>query len=171
MQNKTRSSAVVAGRYLLSGTWAWIRRVDAQSVPHQRILQLLFLGFLTTSTRPPGRSCLDSRCCFIAISWPTAVFTANSKTSSTPFISLLLHSTYMAPICFATLWPCSGVTGVRPWVLRRSMHTRLVRRSDLSPTRMSGVVGQKWRTSGYHYMICDQQMMSPTMGWTSIPYP
>lgn len=29
---------------------------------------------------------------------PTAVFTASSKTSSTPRISLLLHSTYIAPI-------------------------------------------------------------------------
>lgn len=31
------------------------------------------------------------------------------------------------------------------------MQTRLLRRSDLRPTRMSGVVGQKWRTSGYHW--------------------
>ena len=30
------------------------------------------------------------------------------------------------------------------------MHVRLCRRSDLSPRRMIGVVGQKWRTSGYH---------------------
>ena len=27
-----------------------------------------------------------------------------------------------------------------------------MRRSDLRPTRTSGVVGQKWRTSGYHYI-------------------
>ena len=32
------------------------------------------------------------------------------------------------------------------------MQVRLLRRSDLRPTRISGVVGQKWRTSGYH---CD----------------
>jgi hypothetical protein len=31
------------------------------------------------------------------------------------------------------------------------MHVRLLRRSDLRPTRMRGVVGQKWRTSGYHF--------------------
>ncbi len=30
------------------------------------------------------------------------------------------------------------------------MHVRLPRRSDLRPQRMMGVVGQKWRTSGYH---------------------
>ena len=30
------------------------------------------------------------------------------------------------------------------------MQERFVRRSDLRPTRISGVVGQKWRTSGYH---------------------
>lgn len=87
---------------------------------------------------------------FIAISYPTAVLTAMSKISCTPFISLLLHSTYVAPICLATLWPCSGVTGVKPWVLSRSIHARFVRRSDLRPTRMRGVVGQKWSTSGYH---------------------
>ena len=32
------------------------------------------------------------------------------------------------------------------------MQVRFVRRSDLRPQRMMGVVGQKWRTSGYH---CD----------------
>ena len=31
------------------------------------------------------------------------------------------------------------------------MQVRLLRKSDLRPTRMSGVVGQKWRTSGYHF--------------------
>jgi hypothetical protein len=76
---------------------------------------------------------------------------ACSKISSTPFISLLLHSMYSAPIFWATAWPCSWVTGVRPWVLRRSMQVLLVRRSDLRPMRTRGVYGQKWRTSGYHY--------------------
>lgn len=106
-----------------------------------------FLGF------PPAftcDSCCCCCCCRFSISCPTAVLTASSKTSSTPDISLLLHSTYTAPIRFATAWPCSGVTGVNPWVLRRSIQERLQRRSDLSPTRISGVVGQKWRTSGYH---------------------
>lgn len=28
---------------------------------------------------------------------------------------------------------------------------RFERRSDFNPTRTSGVLGQKWRTSGYHY--------------------
>lgn len=111
-----------------------------------------FFPFLDFFGLPPPRPilCCESRCSRISISCPTAVLTANSKTSSTPCISLLLHSTYMAPIRLATAWPCSGVTGVRPWVLRRSMQDRLARRSDLRPTRMRGVVGQKCRTSGYH---------------------
>jgi len=122
----------------------------------QRILHgPLFLPFLppTTPFPPPPPPC----CCgtgflaFNATSCPTAVSTAISKISCTPSISLLLHSTYVAPICFATLAPCSGVTGVRPWVFSRSMQARLVRRSDFRPTRMRGVVGQKWRTSGYHW--------------------
>ena len=75
---------------------------------------------------------------------------ASSKTSSTPVMSLLLHSMYMAFIRLATACPCSGVTGVSPCVLKTSIHVRFVRRSVLSPTRMMGVVGQKWRTSGYH---------------------
>ena len=36
------------------------------------------------------------------------------------------------------------------------MQVRLFRRSDLSPTRTKGVVGQKCRTSGYH---CGRQPM------------
>ena len=31
------------------------------------------------------------------------------------------------------------------------MQVRLLRRSDFKPTRIRGVVGQKCRTSGYHY--------------------
>lgn len=31
------------------------------------------------------------------------------------------------------------------------MQVRLFLRSDLRPQRMMGVVGQKWRTSGYHW--------------------
>ena len=76
---------------------------------------------------------------------------AVSKISCTPFISLEEHSMYFAPILVATDLPCCCVTGVRPCVLRSSMHVRLFRRSDLRPQRMIGVVGQKWRTSGYHW--------------------
>jgi hypothetical protein len=76
---------------------------------------------------------------------------AVSKISCTPFISLDEHSMYLAPIFVATDFPCCVVTGVRPCVLRSSMHVRLCRRSDLRPQRMIGVVGQKWRTSGYHW--------------------
>ena len=81
---------------------------------------------------------------------------ANSNTSATPVCSFAEHSIYVAPIRFATACPCSGVTGVKPCVRRSSMHVRLFRRSDLSPTRTKGVVGQKCRTSGYH---CSRQPM------------
>lgn len=80
----------------------------------------------------------------------TTVLTARENTSSTPRISLLLHSTYDAFMRLAIISPCSWVTGVRPWVLSSSMQFRLPRRSDFKPTRIIGVVGQKWRTSGYH---------------------
>jgi hypothetical protein len=40
------------------------------------------------------------------------------------------------------------------------MQARLVRRSDLRPTRIRGVVGQKWRTSGYHYVESVQSLCS-----------
>jgi hypothetical protein len=75
---------------------------------------------------------------------------AVSKISCTPVISLDEHSMYRAPIFAATDLPCCCVTGVRPCVLRSSMQVRLFLRSDLRPQRMIGVVGQKWRTSGYH---------------------
>ena len=75
---------------------------------------------------------------------------AVSKISCTPVISLDEHSMYLAPIFVATALPCCCVTGVSPCVFRSSMHVRLCRRSDLRPQRMIGVVGQKWRTSGYH---------------------
>ncbi len=128
------------------------------SPKHHNILHGLLPFFFGL---PPG-FCWngDWLCWRVSISCPTAVLTASSKTSSTPRISLLLHSTYMAFMRFATAWPCSGVTGVRPWVLRRSMQARLVRRSDLSPTRIRGVVGQKWRTSGYHCMLKSDEFVS-----------
>ncbi len=136
-----------------------IRQRHKHEVSFQRIRHPLFFSLrppppigppLIPPPLPPlycGRICLSS---FRLISIPTAVSTASSNTSCTPFISLLLHSTYVAPICLATFCPCSCVTGVRPWVLSRSMQVRLVRRSDFRPMRMRGVVGQKWRTSGYH---------------------
>lgn len=36
----------------------------------------------------------------------------------------------------------------------------LERRSDFKPTRIRGVVGQKWRTSGYHWTICQHGSFS-----------
>lgn len=117
----------------------------------QRILQLL-LFFRFAGTAPPldpPRFCAPS-----SSSRPlTAVSMAVSKISCTPFISFDEHSMYMAPILSATARPCCCVTGVRPWVLRSSMQVRFVRRSDFRPQRMMGVVGQKWRTSGYHWKM------------------
>ena len=80
-----------------------------------RILHRVFLIFLPPAPPLADRPAPWLLCHrWISCSRPTAVLTASSKTSSTPFISLLLHSTYIAPIRFATAWPCSGVTGVRP---------------------------------------------------------
>ena len=113
-----------------------------------KIKQDSFFLFLTPSTGCWVRC--DEVCCWLLRSFATTVFIAWVKISSTPVISLLLHSIYFAPIFRATAMPCSWVTGVKPWVLSRSMHVLFVRRSDLRPTRMRGVYGQKWRTSGYH---------------------
>lgn len=144
------------------------REYIVSSPTHHSILHGLLPFFFGLS---PGFCWnVDWLCWRVSISCPTAVLTASSKTSSTPRISLLLHSTYTAFMRFATAWPCSGVTGVRPWVLRRSMQARLVRRSDLRPTRIRGVVGQKWRTSGYHCMLKSDGFVR-NMGDRSLPYP
>jgi hypothetical protein len=106
-----------------------------------KILHVLFLTFFTAFTVPPPLVGFLSS--YELSSTSMTVFTASSKTRSTPRISLLLHSTYVAPIRVATACPCSGVTGVRPCVLRRSMHVFFDLRSDFRPTRINGVVGQK----------------------------
>jgi hypothetical protein len=104
----------------------------------------LFLSPLIPLPRPPAL--------VISLSSSSRIATiiAVSKISSTPMFSLDEHSIYRAPMRCAIAMPCSGVTGVRPWVLRRSMQVFLWRRSDFRPRRIKGVVGQKWRTSGYH---------------------
>lgn len=43
------------------------------------------------------------------------------------------------------------------------MHVRLLRRSDLSPQSMMGVVGQKWRTSGYHWEVVSDELAVSTV--------
>lgn len=48
------------------------------------------------------------------------------------------------------------------------MQARFVRRSDLRPTRMSGVVGQKCRTSGYH---CEGSVEAVKDKCGNRPYP
>lgn len=88
---------------------------------------------------PPPLLPFVASCSRFFRSFATTVRMAHSKISSTPVISLLLHSIYPAPIFWETARPCSVVTGVRPWVLSMSIHVFLYRRSDLRPTRMSGV--------------------------------
>ena len=111
------------------------------------------MPFLLLRFPPPPPDACAPVCRFVASSSLTATLMAVSKISSTPFISLLLHSMYRAFMRAATDWPCSEVTGVSPCVFSRSIQVRLLRRSDLRPRSMMGVVGQKCRTSGYH---CDQ---------------
>jgi hypothetical protein len=60
------------------------------------------------------------------------------------------HSIYLAPISFATMLPCSGVTGVWPCALSIRFVCSSRRRSVLVPTSINGVPSQKWATSGYH---------------------
>lgn len=107
---------------------------------NHKILQLLRFFRFT------GTPCLDTPpVAFASSSSPlhTAISIAVSKISCTPFISLDEHSIYMAPIFSATARPCCCVTGVRPCVLRSSIHVRLLRKSDFRPQRIIGVVGQK----------------------------
>lgn len=114
------------------------------------ILLFFFRAGTATLPEPDFDEDVDSA----ATSWPRTVTSmAVSKISCTPVISLEEHSMYLAPIFWATDLPCCCVTGVRPCVLRSSMQVRLFRRSDLRPQSMMGVVGQKWRTSGYHWEV------------------
>jgi len=127
------------------------RKGNASAHPAQRMLHIL-LFFFRAGMAVPGLDELELEVGSAATSWPRTVMSmAVSKISCTPFISLEEHSMYLAPILVATDLPCCCVTGVRPCVFRSSMHVRLCRRSDLRPQRMMGVVGQKWRTSGYHW--------------------
>lgn len=124
---------------------------NAATDGNYKIVQFLFFFFLTPSNA--GSWPEAGFCCWLLLSYATTVLIACVKISSTPVISLLLHSMYFAPIFRATAKPCSCVTGVKPCVFKRSMQVRFVRRSDLRPTRTNGAYGQKWRTSGYHWII------------------
>lgn len=116
------------------------------------MLHILLFFFRAGTATLPGPD-FDEDVDSAATSWPRTVTSmAVSNISCTPVISLDEHSMYLAPIFWATDLPCCCVTGVRPCVLRSSMQVRLFRRSDLRPQRMMGVVGQKWRTSGYHWV-------------------
>jgi hypothetical protein len=48
------------------------------------------------------------------------------------------------------------------------MQVFLLRRSDLRPQRMMGVVGQKWRTSGYHYCMIVSIITLASKGLTRV---
>lgn len=114
---------------------------EKKFVRNHRIVQLFDFFFFTAAAERPGFTyALSSG---TMCSSPTARAIAFSNMSSTPCISLLLHSMYVAPILLATACPASVATGVRPWVRSSSMQFLLYRRSDLRPTRMIGVVGQK----------------------------
>lgn len=102
-----------------------------------RNLQLRFFFLMPLNGAPWPAGAED--CCRLLSSLATTMLIACSKISSTPLISLLLHSRYIAPILSATACPCSRVTGVSPWVFSRSMQVFLVRRSDLRPRRINGV--------------------------------
>lgn len=119
-------------------------RPSGPSVVIQRNWHFLFflLGIPTPESRfrlplPAAADAADSS--WFLRSLATTVRMARSKISSTPRISLLLHSMYSAFIFLATTMACSVVTGVRPCVLSMSMHVFLYRRSDLRPTRTRGV--------------------------------
>lgn len=114
------------------------RKQEATQV--HRILQLRFFFLLLGTPLPLLAIC---RSALRFSSSPTATVIARLKMSSTPVISLLLHSMYEAPILEATCLPCSVVTGVRPWLRRSSIQFFLCRRSDFRPSKMIGVVGQK----------------------------
>lgn len=78
---------------------------------------------------------------------------AASNTSLTPLPVFALHSRYPAPISLATAAPCSGVTGAWPCADSMRMVVASDRRSVLVPIRRRGVEGQKWDTSGYHFLL------------------
>ena len=102
---------------------------------------------------------------------------ASSKTVFKPFCVRALHSKYFtAPTSFAIAKPCQSITDscyiniVRHWNISRRVDVTCgyvmgdsflsfnfstvslsSRRSSLVPTRIMGVFGQWWRTSGYHW--------------------
>lgn len=96
---------------------------------------------------------LPRECPLTPSSPPTARSMPRLKRSSTPSPRFDEHSRYSAFILVAVCMPCCVVTGDIPWALSSSKHVRFDRRSVLSPTRTSGVLGQKWRTSGYHCIL------------------
>src|SRR3569833_1118826 len=89
-----------------------------RAVAHYSMLHLRFFflrptptpGPLPLAPPPPAAACVSR----LRRSLATTVRRARSKISSTPVISLELHSMYWAPIFCATASPCSVVTGVRP---------------------------------------------------------
>lgn len=109
-----------------------LRFVPAALTAHRKLHFLFFLRIPAAPGMPPRwllSRLEDWRCAACAsrfrLSFETTVTMACSKISSTPFISLLLHSMYWAFIFCATPMPCSRVTGVRPWVLSMSMQVFL----------------------------------------------
>lgn len=78
---------------------------------------------------------------------------AISKTSSTPSPVKALHSKYfLAPICLAIDSASLGSTKCELFLRTSSIASGLVRKSFLSPTRTTGVLGHRLLTSSIHFV-------------------
>lgn len=77
---------------------------------------------------------------------------ASSNTVFKPFCVSAEHSRYFtAPISFCICNPCGYVMGASRFSFSFSIVSLSSRKSSFVPTRMMGVFGQWWLTSGYHY--------------------
>ena len=78
---------------------------------------------------------------------------ASSNTVFKPFCVSAEHSRYFtALISFCICSPCGYVMGASRFSLSFSIVSLSSRRSSFVPTRIIGVFGQWWLTSGYHYV-------------------
>lgn len=69
-----------------------------------------------------------------------------------PFWVKAEHSRYLTALISLAIWrPCGYVSGWRFFSFSVAIVPASSRRSSLVPTRMIGVLGQWWLTSGYHF--------------------
>eukprot|EP01136_Pigoraptor_vietnamica_P037304 Opistho-1_new@105096 len=79
---------------------------------------------------------------------------ASSNTVLRPFCVSAEHSRYLfEPISLAMARPCVYAMGASFFSLSFSIASLSSRRSSLVPTRMMGVWGQWWLTSGCHFAL------------------